>query len=81
VRDIRQGVKLGLQPLNQHRVPGQMEENVSQCCSNAVTARDDDQLGVSVEVQLVTLRLGAFVVCGQDAGEDVWLLRLFLESC
>jgi hypothetical protein len=58
-----------------------MEEDVCQCCRNAVTSRNDDQLGVAVEVQLVTLRLGAFVVCGEDTGEDVWLLRLFLELC
>lgn len=76
IRKTREGIELFLQPRNEGGVMGEMEEDVGQGCSHTVAARDDDELGVAVQVPPVTLRLGALLVCRQDPREDVGLVRL-----
>lgn len=76
--DAWKRIKLSLEALDEDGVPCQVEEGVCQGCGHAVTARDDDELGVTMQIPPVSLGFGALVVCGENPGEDVWLLRLFL---
>ncbi len=74
-----EGVEGGLEALDEDGVPGEVEEGVGEGGRDAVASRDDDELGVAVEVPVVALGFGGLGGVGlEDVGEDVRLVGFFL---